>query len=226
MKIYDLSITIEEGMWYYGTPYIPYETEVLATRKANGYIATKHVISAHTGTHLENAKHWFDDAAGTEKMELYKIMGKARVLKIPAKDQPFFEISTEMLKKAGSEKLEAGDICILATGWDTRAKEDNYTWESPFITIEAAVYLRDKGIKCFAIDAPMFGDPRDGMDVVPEGTEVPDFAFANAGIPCILGMINCMNLPEEVMFCAAPLKLKGADGSPVRAFAMEVECCK
>ena len=226
MKIYDLSITIEKGLWYYGNPYVPYETEILATIKDNGYICSKHVMTSHTGTHLENARHWFENAEGADKMDLDKIVGKAKVPKIAANDRPFFEITTDMLKEAGSEKLETGDICILATGWDKRVEEDNYTWESPFITIEAAAYLRDKGIKCFAIDAPMFGDPRDGMDCVPEGTEVPDFAFANAGVPCILGMVNCMELPEEVIFCAAPLKLRDADGSPVRAFAMDIDGCR
>lgn len=223
MKIYDLSALIEEGIWYYGTPYIPYETEKLATVEANGYITYKHVMTSHTGTHLENAKHWFDDADGTDKMPLDKIIGKCRVLKFDVNEQPFYEITVDMLKSAGSEKLEPGDICMIVTGWDARIKEHNYTWESPFITIEAAAYLRDKGIKAFAIDAPMFGDPRDGMDVVPEGTEVPDFAFANAGIPCILGMVNCKQLPEVVNFCAAPLNLKDADGSPVRAFAWDYE---
>lgn len=219
MKIYDLSATIEQGMWYYGTPYVPYETEKLATVKNNGYITNKHVMTSHTGTHLENAAHWWDDADGTEKMELDKIIGTARVLSFACNEQPFYEITVDMLKEAGSEKLEKGDICIIATGWDKRINETNYTWESPFITIEAAAYLVEKGIKAFAIDAPMFGDPRDGMDVVPEGTEVPDFAFAKNGIPCILGLVDAVKLPDVVTFVAAPLKLKGADGSPVRAFA-------
>lgn len=223
MKIYDLSLLIEEGMWYYGTPYVPYETEILGNLKDNGYICTKHMMSSHLGTHLENAKHWYQDAEGADKTALEKIIGKAKVFKLPANDQPFFEMSVDMLKEAGTEKLEPGDICIIATGWDSRVKEENYIWESPFITVEAAAYLKSKGIKCFAIDAPLFGDPRDGMDCVPEGTIVPDFAFADAGIPCILGMVDCMDLPEEVIFCAAPLKLKDADGSPVRAFAMDIE---
>lgn len=221
MKIYDLSTTIEEGMWYYGTPYVPYETEKLATQKDNGYITNKHVMTSHTGTHLENAAHWWEDADGTEKIDLERVTGHCRVLKFDVNEQPFYAIDVEMLKAAGSEKLTPGDICMIVTGWDKRIKEENYTWESPFITVEAAAYLVEKGIKCFAIDAPMFGDPRDGMDVVPEGTVVPDFAFAEKGIPCILGLVDCQQLPEEVMFAAAPLKLKGADGSPVRAYAYD-----
>ena len=125
MKIYDLSITIENGLWYYGTPYVPYEGKALSTIKDNGYICSKHVMTSHTGTHLENARHWSESAEGTDKMDLAKIIGKAKVLKIAANDRPFFEITTDMLKEAGSEKLEAGDICILATGWDKRTKEEN-----------------------------------------------------------------------------------------------------
>lgn len=53
------------------------------------------------------------------------------------------------------------------------------------------------------------------------GTEVPDFAFAKNRIPCVLGLVDAVALPDEVTFVAAPLKLKGADGSPVRAFAYE-----
>ena len=36
MKIYDLSCTLEQGLWYYGTPYVPYDTKELATLKDNG----------------------------------------------------------------------------------------------------------------------------------------------------------------------------------------------
>ncbi|MDE8735419.1 hypothetical protein P0G10_20295, partial [Eubacteriales bacterium DFI.9.88] len=72
------------------------------------------------------------------------------------------------------------------------------------------------------IDAPMFGDPRDGVDVVPEGLELPDYVFQKAGIPCILGLVHAAQLPDEVFFIGAPLKLEGADGSPVRAMAMEL----
>ena len=89
MKIYDLSVTIEEGMWYYGTPYVPYETENLATQKDNGYITNKHILTSHTGTHLENAAHWWADADGVEKMDLESIIGHCIVLKFPVNEQHF-----------------------------------------------------------------------------------------------------------------------------------------
>lgn len=222
MITYDLSCTLKEGLWYYGEPYVPYEMERVGTVEANGYITHKQVMTSHTGTHLECAKHWWDDYDGVEKLPLDKIAGKARVLRFACEEQPFYGIDVDMLKAAGADKLEKDDICIMATGWDKRIAEENYTWESPFITVEAAKYLTDKGIKAFAIDAPMFGDPRDGMDYVPADLELPDYVFSKKGIPCILGLVDVDKIPDEVFFIAAPLKMEGADGSPVRAFAIEL----
>ena len=68
----------------------------------------------------------------------------------------------------------------------------------------------------------MFGDPRDGMDYVPADLELPDYVFSRKGIPCILGLVDVDKIPDEVFFIAAPLKMEGADGSPVRAFAIEL----
>lgn len=221
MKIYDLSATISEGLWYYGAPYVPYQSRYLATVKDNGYITKEHILTSHTGTHLECAKHWWDDGECADRVALEKIVGKAKVLRLSCGEQPFYSITPEMLKAAGADKLEKGDICILATGWDKRSNEENYTWESPFITVESAAYLLECGIKAFAIDAPMFGDPRDGMDLVPADLELPDYIFQKSGIPCILGLMGAWELPDDIFFIAAPLKIEDADGSPVRAMAIE-----
>lgn len=221
MKIYDLSAAINEELWYYGTPYVPYQSRYLATVEENGYITKEHKLTSHTGTHLECAKHWWDDGQCADKVELEKIVGKAKVLRLSCGEQPFYAITPEMLRATGAGKLERGDICILATGWDKRIREENYTWESPFITVESANYLLERGIKAFAIDAPMFGDPRDGMDIVPADLELPDYIFQKSGIPCILGLVGAWDLPEETFFLAAPLKIEDADGSPVRALAIE-----
>ena len=221
MKIHDISCTLEKGLWYYGEPYVPYEMERIATVKENGYITHKLVMTSHTGTHLECAKHWWDDYPGVETMPLENIIGNAKVLRVPCNEQPFYGIDVDMIKSAGGEKLEEGDICIIATGWDKRIAEENYIWESAFITVEAAEYIAEKGIKAFAIDAPMFGDPRDGMDYVPEELELPDYVFSKKGIPCILGLVDLDKVPDEVFFVAAPLKMKDVDGSPVRAMTIE-----
>ncbi|MDO4650138.1 MAG: cyclase family protein [Eubacteriales bacterium] len=223
MKTIDLTSLINEDLWYYGNPYVPYQTEQLAFIEKNGYNTSKHVLTSHTGTHLECAKHWSNDGEGVNEVSLDKIAGTAKVLHFETNGEAFFCITKEMMEEADAGRLEKGDICILSTGWDAMIKEERYTWESPFITPAAAQYLVERGVKAVALDTPMIGDPRDGMDFVPEGTELPDVVLLDAGIPYILALVNTRALPEKCFFVGAPLKLNGADGSPIRAFAIVEE---
>lgn len=220
MKMIDLSAVIDENLWYYGAPYVPYSTERLATIEKNGYNTSKHVMTSHTGTHMECDKHWSDDGRGIDQVELSHVYGTAKVLRFKAGDTAYFCITKEMMEKEDGGRLEKGDICIISTGWEEKITEKRYTWESPFITADAARYLVSKGVKLVALDSPMIGDPRDGMDFVPEGIDLPDCALLNAGIPYILGLVNTKELPDTCTFVGAPLKLKDADGSPIRAFAV------
>lgn len=221
MKVYDLSCTLEKGLWYYGAPYIPYDTEELANLKENGYITNRHVLTSHTGTHIEGGRHWWQDASGIEGEKLEQFAGKAKVLRFHCKGRPYFEINKEALVAAGGDKLKEGDICILGTDWDRQIKADNYASESPYITVDAAEYLAEKKVKLMATDFPMCGDPRDGMDFVPKELILPDYILLKNNIPYLLGMVGVDQLPDEVFFVGAPLKLKDADGSPVRAMAIE-----
>lgn len=221
MKIYDLTATVKKGLWYYGKPYVPYKMEPLANLKKNGYITNKHVITSHTGTHVECGRHWWEDAEGVDHIPLEKFIGNARVLRFECGETPFFTIDRERLDAAGGNELQKDDICILVTGWDTRIQEENYIWESPFLTVDAARYLVEKEIKSVALDTPMLGDPRDGMDFVPADLVLPDYILLQNGIPYILGLIGAQSLPDPVFFAGAPLKLKDADGSPIRAMAIE-----
>lgn len=221
MKAYDLTAQIDDKLWYYGPPYIPYETEQLATIEKNGYNTAKHVLTSHCGTHIECARHWSDSGESIEQIPPEETVGPARVLKLNGAVQPLYAIGPESLISAGGEKLQPGEICIIATGWDSHLNEEDYTWKSPFLTMEGAAYLVGKGIKLIAMDTPMIGDPRDGMDFVPKGTALPDLVCLNAGVHYILGLVGAAALPEQVFFCGQPLKLAGSDGSPIRALAIE-----
>lgn len=220
MKIVDLTGTLEEGIWDYGPPYVNYQIEHTANLSDNGYIASKVQITPHTGTHIECLAHWRKDVPGIEGEALEKFAGKAKVLRIPVHAEPLYQITEEQLKEAGAQKLCPDDICIIATGWDKLWEKENYIKESPFLSVEAAKYLSAKGIKLIAMDTPMIGDPNDGIDQVPKDLELPDYVFLDRGINILLGLKNLEQIPDEVMFYAFPLKLKGAEGSPVRAAAV------
>lgn len=221
MKIYDLSSRIEESLWYYGEPYVRYSTSELANLKQHGYIANAHVLTSHTGTHIECGKHWSEDGESADEIALEKCVGNAKVFQFPCNGQPFYGIDRDMLIAVGGDALQENDICILATGWDEKISKPAYVSENPFITVDAASFLAEKKVKLIGMDSPLLSDPRDGVETVQEDAQLPDYILAENKIPCVLGLVGLRELPKEVFFMAMPLKLKGADGSPIRAAAIE-----
>lgn len=218
MKIYDLTAEIKEGIWDYGTPYVSFEKEHIASLNENGYIANKYIITGHLGTHLECMAHWKEDINGIGEEKLCKFFGNARVLKVLAEGQ---EIKLSELISAGADRLQKDEICILVTGWEKHFGMDDYIIRSPYLSLEAAEYLAQKEIKLIAMDTPMIGSIEDGIEKIVEGAQLADMYFLDNGINILLGLVNCLELPENVDFYAFPLKINGAEGSPVRAVAME-----
>ena len=219
MEIYDISGPLQKGMWDYGKPYIPYDSNCIATIEKNGYIARELKITTHTGTHVECGGHWWSNATPINEYGLERFYGEAIVLNLECKCVPFGEIDVSDLVEAGAGSLKEGDICILKTGWDVNWFDEKYVSQTPFITVDSAKYLVGKKIKLLGTDFSVCGDPRDGIDFVPEGLELPDHILSYADIPYVLGLANLNNIPEIVYFAAFPLKIYGGDGSPVRAVA-------
>ena len=222
MKFYDLSCTFKEGMWYYGNPYLPFEMRKIADMKNNGYIARELKMTTHMGTHIECETHWKEEGPTVMDIALDQVCGNAKVLRFTGGCQSLFEIDRKKLEELAKGKLKAGDICILNTNWHKEISDTHkYVFESPYITVDGAKYLCELGIKAIAVDFPMCGDPRDGMDFVPEGTALPDTVFNEHDVPTILGLVDVDKIPDEIFLVALPLKIEGADGSPIRAIGIE-----
>jgi kynurenine formamidase len=219
MKVYDLSCTLKEGMWYYGSPYLPFRMELCATMEKNGYVARKMELTTHIGTHIECQAHWGigDEFDTIDKYPLDSFVGNAKVFRFNPEGKGLFPIGKAEIIAAGGDKLQEGDIFIADTNWDVQVEKQRYHEESPFFTLDGAEYLVSKKVKCVAADFPMCGDPADGMDFVPEGTPLPDLILYEAKIPTVMGLVGLGNVPDEIFFSGLPLKIDGADGSPVRA---------
>ena len=178
-------------------------------------------MTTHTGTHVECQAHWDYEGTPIDKYPIDYFAGNAKVIRFNSKGQDYFKIDAADLIESGAEKLEPGDICIIDTKWDTQLENERYCMASPYFTVEAAKYLAEKKVKLVASDFPMCGDPRDGMDFVPEGTALPDTVFFDHNIPILMGLVGLEKIPDEVFFVGLPLKIEGTDGAPARAIAIE-----
>jgi kynurenine formamidase len=119
-------------------------------------------------------------------------------------------------------ELRRGDIVLIRTGRMTRCPDPSgYLADSPGLGLEGARYLcEDVGAMCVGADTV-------GLEALPseEGTFLPVHAylFATAGSQ-IIEVVNCEELSRErqfeFAFIAAPIKLNGTTGAPVRPIAI------
>jgi kynurenine formamidase len=166
---------------------------------------------------IENAGPFFTRGL---LLDIAALKGKTRLEK-------GYEITADDLQQAlAKEKLEIrpGDAVILHTGWGALWKVDNALYASgePGIGISAAKFLASQQISLVGADTW-------GVDVSPN--PVPDLMFPAHQILITLNGIHPLeNLDTsqlaqekvwEFAFFLAPLKLKGATGSPGNPVAIQ-----
>ncbi len=133
-----------------------------------------------------------------------------------------FEILPEHLEAARSADIEPGDVVLIRTGWgrfwdDARRYVNGVRGPGP--SDRGARWLSGLGV--FAV-----GSDTIAFEKVPS----PDMAVhAHLIVDCGIHIFECLNLEElaaagagEFLFIAAPLKIRGGTGSPVRPFAVVV----
>lgn len=107
-------------------------------------------------------------------------------------------------------------MVLFATGWGPkRSFDQEYQYDWPYLTGEAAQWLRDKGIKGVGIDAMSMGGWY-------EGTGRPAMRHC---FPPVFGFWRRFRIPDELTergecyLMTFPLKLQGFSGAPARAVA-------
>lgn len=210
MRIIDLSHEI-----YHGTPTFPLDpkTGVLVhhTIASMGYNITQLIVSTHLGTHLDAPYHFFDDGCTVDALDLSKCVGPARVIKLAGKG-PGTEITVDDLARFEGCFVPGARI-IINIGWYKLYPKDLYFTGMPGFTADCARWIAGRKIAMLGLDIPGV-HLRDYEEIhkILLGTEI-----------VIVEALNNLDeiSKEEVFFVGAPLKIRGRDGSPVRALAIE-----
>jgi arylformamidase len=202
MKLIDVSVPLDANLpTYPGNT--PYSLEAIKRIGGGGSsnVSTFH-LSAHTGTHVDAPRHFFDDGPGAESLPLDLLCGRARVIEVPTRRC----ITGEDF--AAVNLVE--DVRVLikthnSTFWGSPAFRPDYIG----VTESGARYLLDHGIKVVGVDYLSIEE------------------FKAAGAPAhrvLLGsgtiVIEGLNLRDVdagiyEMFCL-PLPAVGSDGAPAR----------
>jgi len=215
-RVLDLSAPLYHNcLW---TPFLPLpEMTRTAHVELEGYSMERVTLYTHTGTHIDAPAHLLRDGMTLDKVVVERFQGMA--VPVDLYDKKAREPITPQDLEAYAPRIEPGDFVLLCTGWGTKAGPSReYVFESPWLRVDAANYLIERGIAGVGIDHPSIS----GME---EEEDLPTHqALLGAGVLILEGLV----LPRELLelpkwyLVALPLPLKGTGGAPARVVAMEL----
>lgn len=211
----DLSHTVEDGMiTYKGLPapiicdFISREQSRATYSEGTEFQIGKIELVANTGTYLDSPFHRYAHGHDLSELDLARLA----------------DLDTVLVRLTGSAERAIshtafgavdvrGKAVLAHTGWDRHWCTDQYFEGHPFLTEDAATYLRDAGALLVGIDSYNIDDTADLRRPVHS-------ILLGAEIPIVEHLCGLEQLPAEgFRFTAAPVKVKGMGTFPVRAYA-------
>lgn len=212
MKVIDLSHAIRVQMPVFpGTE--PPLLETANTLQKDGFAEKKITMYSHTGTHMDAPAHMLEGGKTLDDYGAAFFIGKAVLIDCRALVSK--EIGLSFLRKFREQIAEASFI-IFRTGWDKYWGQEKYFCDYPTLSTKAVSWLTEfNDLRGIGVDT-ISVDPIDS-----EKFPVHHFLFDRSLI--ILENLTNLNKLAETQFClvCTPLKIEQADGSPVRALALE-----
>lgn len=216
MKYFDLSHTIENGtVTYKGLP-APVICDYLSREESRQYYeeGTEFQIGridmvANTGTYLDCPFHRFPDGKDLSEIipEQFTDL-KGIVVRVPYENG--LAVTRAHLEKLLPDNMEA---VLIHTDWARHWKTDRYFEGHPYLTRDAAEFLKSRGVKLVGIDSH-------NIDDTSARSRPVHTTLLGAGILIVEHMCNMGALPDEgFLFSAVPPKFRGVGTFPVRALA-------
>jgi len=211
----DLSHVIYDGLvTYKGLPapiicdYLSREASRERYAPGTEFQIGKIEMITNTGTYVDCPFHRYEDGKDLSEVALENFADLEGIV-IRADHRNGSAITAEAFNGR-----ELRDRAVLVhTGWDEHWATDKYFEGHPFLTEDAAVYLKQCGVKLVGIDALNIDDTRGNSRPVHS-------TLLRAEILIAEHLCNLAKVPDEgFSFSAVPPKFKGAGTFPVRAFA-------
>ena len=220
MRVVDLSFPIK--------PHFRWKVaSELRSSHAAGHLfqSTILTVTCHAYTHVDAPVHFLPGDRDIAHMPIDQWMGAAAVVDLMHLGDNGEVTAADLDRHAAH--VQAGDIVLLRTDWPRRVSvESERFWrEAPYTGRSACEWLVHRGAKAVGYDYPpdyairtMIFEP--GRTVTRDECTTHDVFFP-VGITVIeyLTNLDAIGAPR-CRFIALPLRIEGADGSPVRAVAL------
>lgn len=205
--IVDLTHTLKDNITVYpGTP-LPAFT-ALSTIEKDGFAEKSMVLTTHTGTHIDAPSHILPGSKSLDRFPMEKFMGKGIVLDCTQ----LSSISLDFVQSKEAQ-IMGTDFIIFYTGWQEKWNMPQYFDPFPTLTTEAVEWLLQFQLKALGFDAI-------SVDSLTDEALPNHHRLLNKEVLIIENLTNLDKLiGKDFQLYCIPLKIEGADASPVRAFA-------
>jgi arylformamidase len=201
MPIYDITYPLTDSIacWPGDVPY----TRQINMRLSEGDSVNLSAItmSVHTGTHADAPSHYDENGYTVEKLDLEVLIGKAVVVEVSGVELITIEHLAEIALRSCPRLL------LKTGGWVNRTQ---FPESIPTLAEDVPDYLHQQRVRLIGFDLP-------SVDALDSKTLPIHHALGRHNIT-ILENLNLEEVPPGTYeLIALPLKIEGADGSPVRA---------
>lgn len=209
----DLSQTIKDGLITYpGLPapvicdFFTREDSMRKYDKGETFQISRIEMVANTGTYIDVPFHRFEEGEDLALTKVEKFVDLEGIV-VRAVDQNAVDPSYF----AGLDL--AGKAVLVHTGWSRHWGTEAYLSNNPFLTADAAHYLKTQGVKLVGIDSLNIDDTRTNSRPVHS-------TLLGENILIVEHLCNLEALPPTGFnFTAVPPKIEKVGSFPVRAFA-------
>ena len=211
----DLSHTIYDGLvTYKGLPapiicdYLSREASRARYAPGTEFQIGKIEMISNTGTYVDCPFHRYEDGKDLSQVEIESFTDLDGIV-VQADHRAGLAVDAGFF-----QGLDLRNRAVLVhTGWDEHWNTDKYFENHPFLTEDAALYLRDAGAKLVGIDSMNIDDTRGNSRPVHSTLLRADILIAEH-------LCNLGSIPDAgFTFTALPPKFKGVGTFPVSAFA-------
>jgi arylformamidase len=207
-RIHDISVPVRTGgLVYPGNPEILIEPQQAISRGAGANVS-RISFGSHTATHVDAAKHFFDDGETIDRIALDRFIGPALVIAV---DDSLTSVTASDLEQ---HDLTGHTRILIRTRNSSLLGDPEFHRDYTFLSPDGAGYLVDKGIELVGVDYL-------SIEQFHSGHHRTHRTLLEKNIVIVEGLNLSGIRPGSYDFVCLPLRLEGLDGAPARAVLIE-----
>lgn len=203
-RIYDISTPVQAGgVVYPGNPEITIEAQQAISSGAGANVSSVS-LGSHTGTHVDAAKHFFDDGQTVDRIPLDRLIGRAILL---AFDDDLMSIGAADLER---QEIGSHTRVLLKTRNSSLLRRPEFVKDYTYLAPDGADYLVRRGVELVGIDYY-------SIEQFHSGHHRTHLTLLEKSAVIVEGLDLSEPPPGEYELICLPLRLAGLDAAPARA---------